>query len=502
MAKRRIARAVAGTLALAALLPPASAAGPAARPIAIPNAGFEEGAPGGPPAAWAGTVRGTGDVAGKDGYAATLDAVDPAQGRFSVRLEQVGPGSERAFGVVASALDARPYRRMRIRLTGAVRTAIPEGSMVGLWLRVDRSERRMGFFDNMGDRPIRGRTWADYVIEADVASDAEGIAFGLLLAGGGKAWLDNVRLDVLGPSPPPVMPAPAYLEQAIALLRAHHINSAKADWARIAADARAAIRTAAAPADTYDAIRGMLKALGEPHSFLMPPRRLRPAAGRGAGVAAPAPAMPTYSLVDGRFGLVRLPGFVGSPQEVARYSGTLRQGLTMLDRQGVCGWIVDLRGDTGGNMWPMLNGLDPLLGKGPFGSFRDPAGHLSHWVRAGGTIRPDADRRDAPPAFTLRAAARPVAVLLDGRTMSSGEITATALAGRQNVRSFGAPTGGFTTANGTYPLADGAQLVITTAYIRDRTGREYKGPIQPDAPVDPEAAPAAARRWLAAQPCR
>jgi hypothetical protein len=353
----------------------------------------------------------------------------------------------------------------------------------------------------MGDRPIRSRTWADYSIEGDVAADAEQIAFGLLLSGGGKAWLDNVRLEVLGPSAPPAVAPPGYLDRAIALLREHHINSGGADWNRIAADARIAARAPATLADTHDAIRGMLKALGERHSFLVPPPRA-PAAGTGAGAPPSAPAMPSYALLAGRFGLVRLPAFLGSPQEAARYSATLRKGLTLLDRHGVCGWIVDLRRDGGGNMWPMLKGLDPLLGKGPFGSFRDPAGHLSHWVRADGTIRPDSTRRDAPPAFSLRGAERPVAVLLDAPTASSGEITAAALIGRAKVRSFGAPTGGFTTANGIFPLPDGAQLVITTAYIRDRTGREYKGPIQPDEAVGAEAAPAAAQHWLASQPCR
>jgi len=35
-----------------------------------------------------------------------------------------------------------------------------------------------------------------------------------------------------------------------------------------------------------------------------------------------------------------------------------------LDRSHPAGWIVDLRGNVGGNMWPMLAGIGPVLGEG------------------------------------------------------------------------------------------------------------------------------------------
>lgn len=302
------------------------------------------------------------------------------------------------------------------------------------------------------------------------------------------------------PSPDPsggkATPAGAYLDQAIALLREQHINSPGADWDRIAAHARGALRRTSTPDGAYDAIRGILRELGEEHSFFMP-------AGRGSGPRLPPHTleMPAYTAL-GRVGFVRVPGFIGSPEEAALYTGVLREILGRLDRKGVCGWIIDLRSNGGGNMWPMLNGLDPLLGKGPFGSFRYPAGNMRYWSRVGGKIVDDPKEGDAPPAFSLRGAALPVAVLLSAQTASSGEIVAAALIGRSNLRTFGDPTSGFTTANGVFPLPDGAQLVITTAHIRDRTGHEYKGPIQPDESVRPEAAPAAAQRWLASQGCR
>src|SRR5690606_12062295 len=106
---------------------------------------------------------------------------------------------------------------------------------------------------------------------------------------------------------------------------------------------------------------------------------------------------------------------------------------------------------------------------------------------------------DRSPFFTLRSANAPVAVLLGPRTSSSGEMVAIALAGRPDERSFGANSSGFSTANTAIPLSDGALLVITTAFARDRTGHEYSGPIIPNEQAEEGAAEEAATRWLNSQ---
>ncbi|MBV9881677.1 MAG: hypothetical protein JO276_01560 [Sphingomonadaceae bacterium] len=182
-------------------------------PAPVPNAGFEEGAPGEAPPGWYGSIRP--GAAGGPGspFQARIDTANPRAGRASVRLESTGTVASDQFGVVTATVDAHPYRGRRIRLTGAVRTQVGSGIPVGLWLRVDRAANAMGFFDNMMDRPIANPAWADYAIEGDVAADAEQLVFGMLLAGPGKAWLDDVRLEDIGPArsagtPPPGVDRP------------------------------------------------------------------------------------------------------------------------------------------------------------------------------------------------------------------------------------------------------------------------------------------------------
>jgi hypothetical protein len=304
----------------------------------------------------------------------------------------------------------------------------------------------------------------------------------------------------------PSAAAQAYLDQAINLIRQHHINSATADWPAITATAHARIAHASATADTYPAIREIFAALHERHSFLIEPRAAVPAwrgtaGARGNDMTAPEP---TSRLIDGRYALVQLPQLdtLGTGGEAVgrAYAASVRAALERMDRAPLCGWLIDLRGNGGGNMWPMLQGLDPLLGDPPFGYFLIRNGTGLPWTRANGLIRPaPALQAGSTPSFTLVHQAAPVAILIGGSTASSGEMAAIALIGRTRVRTFGAPSAGLTTANEPHPLPDGAQLLITVTTVRDRLHRDYSGPITPDEQVAPAQAEQAATRWLAAQ---
>ncbi|MCH6586996.1 MAG: hypothetical protein IH805_01585 [Proteobacteria bacterium] len=69
--------------------------------------------------------------------------------------------------------DAKPYRGKLVRLKAAIRIS-PAGASdrAQMWFRVDREGRKMGFFNNMGDRPIRNQQWNYYKIEGDIDGGA------------------------------------------------------------------------------------------------------------------------------------------------------------------------------------------------------------------------------------------------------------------------------------------------------------------------------------------
>jgi len=231
------------------------------------------------------------------------------------------------------------------------------------------------------------------------------------------------------------------------------------------------------------------------------------AAGASEGAAAAdAPAL------DPRIGQVDIGGFSSVPgpaakqqmqERAARWQAIIRDQ----DTGRRCGWIVDLRGNTGGNMWPMLLGMAPLLritkdGEETVGSFATAEGP-SPWqstpsgVRLGTRVVVDL----GAPGYRLKHVGAPVAVLTGPRTASSGEATVLALRGRPQTRSFGEPTAGVSTANVVRPLVDGSSLVLTTSVMQDRTGKGDGLKITPDQRTHSDTATvAAAQAWLLAQP--
>jgi len=172
-----------------------------------------------------------------------------------------------------------------------------------------------------------------------------------------------------------------------------------------------------------------------------------------------------------------------------QFATRLQRIVSEMNAAHPCGWIVDLRGNTGGNMWPMLAGIGPVLGEGEVGAFLDSDGAKLKWVYKegkAGILSPDgateitAKVEGAP--YRLRQMP-PVAVLIDRGTASSGEAVAVAFRGRPNTRFFGEHSMGFSTANKGFLLSDGANMVLTTGVYLDRTGVEYDSGVSPDEQV-------------------
>jgi hypothetical protein len=101
------------------------------------------------------------------------------------------------FATVMQMLPAHTLRGKNVRLRGRVRaTSHDSAGAAALWLRFDRPGSKMGFFDNMGDRPIRGPQWREYTIEGAVADDATNVAIGAIASGAVTADFDAIALTV------------------------------------------------------------------------------------------------------------------------------------------------------------------------------------------------------------------------------------------------------------------------------------------------------------------
>jgi C-terminal processing protease CtpA/Prc len=118
---------------------------------------------------------------------------------MSIRLNRkniltVGTGA----GILTQGIEATSLRGKKVKLKASVKADVMgAGNKAQLWMRVDRADGAMGFFDNMSDRPVLTDKWKDCEIEGHVADDAVLIYFGAILSGNGDAWFDNFQVSVL-----------------------------------------------------------------------------------------------------------------------------------------------------------------------------------------------------------------------------------------------------------------------------------------------------------------
>jgi hypothetical protein len=106
------------------------------------------------------------------------------------------------FGTYMQMFDAEDFRGKRVQFSAFVRSENVE-NWAGLWMRVDGENKPIAF-DNMQNRAIKGtQTWTRYAVVLDVDSaKARRIAIGVLLAGKGAVWIDDVRFETVGENVP------------------------------------------------------------------------------------------------------------------------------------------------------------------------------------------------------------------------------------------------------------------------------------------------------------
>jgi hypothetical protein len=155
------------------------------------NLRFEEGEPGKLPPGWF--------VPSVEKGAANLAELRHKGCRSAAcAVVQSPAGAPDAFGNLMQSFSAAAYRGKTVRLHAWLRveSAGPD-DRAQMWLRVDRPNGQNGFFDNMDDRPVTSGLWTDCEIAAVVDDDAQFLEFGISSIGRGRAWVDDVSLDII-----------------------------------------------------------------------------------------------------------------------------------------------------------------------------------------------------------------------------------------------------------------------------------------------------------------
>ncbi|WP_020607324.1 S41 family peptidase [Spirosoma spitsbergense] len=296
------------------------------------------------------------------------------------------------------------------------------------------------------------------------------------------------------------VPAPAstiaqtYIDQLVNYMQANSINRKAIDWTDFKQQVDQKAHGAQTITDLYPAIQLALTLLGDHHSFYIP--------AQGNPIYGTSPlncsdSSPAQVILSPLIGYVKITAFSGTGSAANDFAQAIQEAIKKADSDSIRGWIVDLRNNTGGNMWPMLAGIGPILGEGSVGYFIDPTGNNSSWSYQQGAALLDQTRMALVSGpYRLRKPNPKVAVLTNRSTASSGEAIAISFKGRSQTRSFGTPTCGLSTANGSITLSDGASLYVTQATMADRTRTLYGKPVEPDESAYSSTAVDKAVAWL------
>ncbi len=99
------------------------------------------------------------------------------------------------YAPFSQSIDAISYRGKEIKLLAKAKAQVSGKENNGhLWLKVNKENKQIGFFNNMDDRPIVIDDWKEYEIIGTVDKDAKLISFGGFLRKEGKIWFDDFKL--------------------------------------------------------------------------------------------------------------------------------------------------------------------------------------------------------------------------------------------------------------------------------------------------------------------
>ena len=278
--------------------------------------------------------------------------------------------------------------------------------------------------------------------------------------------------------------AETYGKNALSTIDKNGIFAGNDEWKSTYNECLKMIENAKSYDDTYDAIRKALSVGGGKHSMLMTKSESQDTTESYDEV------LPTVSL-DGDIAIIKLPDFLGTAEAGQKYA-KVAEDFIHENRDKIKGVVLDLRGNTGGDMGPMATAVSSLLPDGELVYYHYRSYDIPVTLKNGVVSNAGTGGKSLYPEEKLNV---PVAILTDDMTASSGEALTLCFRGLENTRTFGAPTAGYTSVNMLYNMYDGAQMYLTVAFDKARTGEIFKEtPIEPDVATDSPLE--AALEWL------
>lgn len=271
-------------------------------------------------------------------------------------------------------------------------------------------------------------------------------------------WAITIVLIALGCTDP----SRSYVKKAIKIMDRSGLYATGDEWEKAKKEALSA--NPVSIEEAHDVVKKALKVAGGKHSFL-----------KEAEIEVEEKTseweMPQVSITDScgkKIAVVKLPQFSGNHEEGLKYANTVIESVP----EDIEGFIIDLRGNGGGDMYPMISSVHRFISDGNILRFRSRKRTM--WITLDYVIQVTGIKK-------LPAIECPVAILTDEGTGSSAEALLLCFRGLEKARVFGSPTAGYASSNRPYKMSDGSVMVLTEGCDVARTGEEFcDDPIEPD----------------------
>jgi hypothetical protein len=433
------------------------------------------------------------------GYSFALDDQVHHRGAKSLRISYTPDSTAPAFAPFSQQVPMEVSSIRKVALTVWIK--MEDANDGGLWCQIWNGEGKQIGFRNLG---MQGETlsgtsdWKKYSLKLTLSPECKKLLIGGYLSKGGRIWFDDFAIEEIATATtPPSKKVQRYITVFEDIVKKHSIYAPAVNWDSVDAALKLVAAGATTDADAAEVgtyILDQVRKKGDHHSFIMSASRSKQNEAENLDGR-----QPSARLLNEHTGYVYVPGFMSVNKDVQEaFAAKIQSQIRALDSANtITGWVVDLRENTGGNMYPMIAGLGPLIGNGEAGYFATSADKTPWFYRDGkcGTGKTAVVTVRDP--YTLKNGNPKIAVLIGGNTASSGEMITISFIGKPNARLFGQPSTGLTTANGMYKLPDNSTLLLASSYCTDRNGKTYKEKIQPDVLIAESGdVIAAAAKWL------
>lgn len=285
-----------------------------------------------------------------------------------------------------------------------------------------------------------------------------------------------------------------YIDEVVNLLQKKSVNRKNINWKVFRNDIYCHAKGSVTIENTYPSISYAITKLDDHHSYFAPNIVVE-----DTNDLKPLPILKDEKVPE-NIGYIRVGFCMGNEKQTNNFINTITEKISKQDNSNLKGWIVDLRGNFGGNMWPMLVAIGPILGDGIIGYSFYPDGSFYSWNYSDGKIYSENGIvGQSNTTYHLLSPNPYVAILTDNVTASSGEAVTIAFKGRKKTKSFGIETFGVSTGNNSYTLSDGSRINLTECVFADRTKKKYGKSVYPDVICQENKTLAEAINWISNQ---